>query len=137
MLPVLMILPPPARFMAGYTALAIRNVLVKFVSRTFVHSSSARSCGGLRMLIPALLNRMSMRLNGLCHVGGDDQRGRTGRLRDQSHRLPGLRLVASQYGDRGASLGQPAGDAQPDASIAPGHDGHLASQIERVAHCFP
>src|SRR5208337_2557572 len=53
MLPVLMILPPPARFMAGYTALAIRNALVRFVSRTLVHSSRARSCGGLRMLIDA------------------------------------------------------------------------------------
>ena len=52
--------------MAGYTALAIRNALVRFVFRTFVHSSSTRSCGGLRMLIPALLNRMSMRSNALC-----------------------------------------------------------------------
>src|SRR5208337_2734054 len=44
----------------------IRNALVRFVSRTLVHSSRARSCGGLRMLMPALLNRMSMRWNAPC-----------------------------------------------------------------------
>src|SRR3954469_12244057 len=60
---MLMILPPPAAFIRGWTAFEHRNALVRLVLMTLSHSSSSRRCGGLRTLIPALLTRISMRPN--------------------------------------------------------------------------
>src|SRR5450631_321593 len=58
---MLMILPPPAAFITGYTACEHRNALVRLVLITLSHSSRSSACGGLRILMPALLTRMSMR----------------------------------------------------------------------------
>src|SRR6266702_629856 len=55
-----MILPPPACFITGWTACEHRNALVRLVVITLFHSASSSACGGLRMLMPALLTRMSI-----------------------------------------------------------------------------
>src|SRR6266446_7803630 len=58
---MLMILPPPVAFIAGYAACEHRNALVRLVLMTLSHSSRSSACGDLRMLMPALLTRMSIR----------------------------------------------------------------------------
>src|SRR5450755_995665 len=58
---MLMILPPPTAFMAGYTACEHKNALVRLVLITLSHSASSSACGALRILMPALLTRMSIR----------------------------------------------------------------------------
>src|SRR5450631_481677 len=58
---MLMILPPPTAFIAGYTACEHKNALVRLVLITLSHSSSSSACGALRILMPALLTRMSIR----------------------------------------------------------------------------
>src|SRR5450432_1009495 len=60
---MLMILPPPTAFMAGYTACEHKNALVRLVLITLSHSASSSACGALRILMPALLTRMSIRPN--------------------------------------------------------------------------
>src|SRR5437773_7743865 len=59
--PMLTILPPPAVFIAGYAACEQRYALVRLVSSTWRHSASDTSCGGFRMLVPALFTRTSSR----------------------------------------------------------------------------
>src|SRR5258708_6050086 len=56
-----MILPPPACFITGWTAFEHRNALVRLVFITLSHSSSSSTSGALRILVPALLTRMSIR----------------------------------------------------------------------------
>src|ERR1700730_7442220 len=56
-----MILPPPACFITGCAACEHRNALVRLVLITLSHSSGSSVCGGLRILMPALLTRMSIR----------------------------------------------------------------------------
>src|ERR1700686_677776 len=56
-----MILPPPAAFIARWTACEHRNALVRLVLITLSHSAISSACGGLRILMPALLTRMSIR----------------------------------------------------------------------------
>src|SRR2546425_1248404 len=58
---MLMTFPPPALFIAGYAAREHRKAEVRLVSRTRRHSSRVRSWTGFRMLVPALLTRMSRR----------------------------------------------------------------------------
>src|ERR1700733_8977487 len=60
-----MILPPPAAFMAGWTVCEHRNALVRLVLITLSHSSSESACGALRILMPALLTRISIRPSSL------------------------------------------------------------------------
>jgi hypothetical protein len=59
--PMLIILPPPALFMVGYTALEHRNTLRRLVSRISSYSLEVRSCGIFLMFIPALFTSTSIR----------------------------------------------------------------------------
>src|SRR5262244_1074643 len=61
--PMLMILPPPCRFITGWQARLARKALVRLVSRTWCHSLRARLSTGLRMFMPALLTSTSRRPN--------------------------------------------------------------------------
>src|SRR5258708_6748058 len=61
--PILITLPPPARRISGYAAWLNRKALVRLVSITACHSAAVYSCGCLRILLPALLTRMSSRPN--------------------------------------------------------------------------
>src|SRR5215471_18395593 len=59
--PMLMILPPPCRFITGWQVRLVRKALVRLVSRTWCHSLRARLSTGLRMFMPALLTSTSRR----------------------------------------------------------------------------
>ena len=59
--PILMILPPPARSIYAWAACEQRKMLVRLVSTTKCQSCAVRSCGALRMFVPALLTRISRR----------------------------------------------------------------------------
>src|ERR1700761_365545 len=61
-----MILPPPAAFIAAWTAREHRNALVRLVEITLSHSAISSVSGGLRMLMPALLIRISIRPSSRC-----------------------------------------------------------------------
>src|SRR5215471_2003047 len=59
--PMLMILPPPCRFITGWQVRLVRKALVRLVSSTWCHSLRARLSTGLRMFMPALLTSTSRR----------------------------------------------------------------------------
>src|ERR1700730_10149361 len=112
-----MILPLPAAFMAGSTACEHRNALVRLVLITLSHSSSESACGGLRILMPALLTRMSIRPSsrfqfdhcldrGLVGDIGDDGDGFGATLLDVVDRCNGFGLIASDDHDVRASVRQ-------------------------------
>ena len=69
---------------------------------------------------------------GFSHVAGDDEGvgAHLGLKPLRGH----LRLlgVSAQDDDLGPRLGQALGDAQADTAVAPGHDRHLAGQVEQV-----
>src|SRR5215467_1155453 len=59
--PMLMILPPPCRFMTGWQARLNRKALVRLVSKTWCHFLRARLSSGFLMLIPAFMMSMCRR----------------------------------------------------------------------------
>ena len=150
--PMLMILPPPAFFIADRRPAQQTKALVRLVSSTARHSSSVYSCGGLRMLMPALLTRMSSRpkrVDRVAHhraacASSATSAARRGASRAEprsSAAAARSSRVAAGDDDRRAGRGEAARHAEPDAAVAAGHERHPAGEVEqgsggRSSHAF-
>ena len=115
---------------------------MRLVLITLSHSARSSACGGLRILMPALLTRMSIRPSSRTTrstMAATAALSVTSAATEIALAPPrvelgdrGVRLgfIAPDDRDRSAGFGQSARHAEADAAIAAGDDGHLAAEIE-------
>ncbi len=117
---------------------------MRLVFKTRLHSARASSCGGLRMLVPALLTgcragRSAGSTSSTMRATAPSSPTSTVRAKacaatplEILHRLARLLLVASDDHHLRARRGETARHAEPDPAVAARHHRHLALEIEHA-----
>ena len=139
-----MILPPPACFIAGWTACDTGRRWSDWC-RSRCAIRRGQLCGGLRMLVPALLTRMSMRPNAstcsiiaataALSVTSAVERDRLGAAPRAPRPPPPLLRVAPRHDDRAPASARPRAMPSPIPPLPPVTTATLPVRSNSLVSC--